>query len=108
MFFFLFSVRLETCIRDAFVQKEHVVVSFFDLDKACDTTWMYGILCDLHEEGMKSRLATFIESFIVERSIRIRVRLTLYEVFEQAQGVPQGALCPQHCLILKSIALWIV
>ena len=45
-------VRLETFIRDAFVKKEHVVAVFFDLKKAYDTTWKYGILRDLHEFGV--------------------------------------------------------
>ena len=66
-------VRLETFIRDAFIKKEHVVAVFFDLEKAYDTTWKYGILRDLHEVGVKGRLATFIESFLVERSIQVRV-----------------------------------
>ena len=52
-------VRLETFIRDAFVKKEHVVAVFFDLEKAYDTTWKYGILRDLHELGIKGRLANF-------------------------------------------------
>ena len=52
-------VRLETFIRDAFVKKEHVVAVFFDLEKAYDTTWKYGILRDLHELGVKGRLANF-------------------------------------------------
>ena len=50
-------VRLETFIRDAFVKKEHVVAVFFDLEKAYDTTWKYGILRDLQEFGVKGRLA---------------------------------------------------
>ena len=37
-------VRLETFIRDAFIKREHVVAVFFDLEKAYDTTWRYGIL----------------------------------------------------------------
>ena len=37
-------VRLETIIRDAFVIKEHAVSIFFDLKKAYDTSWKYGIL----------------------------------------------------------------
>ena len=41
-------VRLETFIRDALVNKEHAVSVFFDLEKAYDTTWKYGILKDLH------------------------------------------------------------
>ena len=44
-------VRLETFIRDAFMKKEHVVAVFFDLEKAYDTTWRYGILKDIHILG---------------------------------------------------------
>ena len=46
-------VRLETFIRDVFIKREHVVAVFFDLEKAYDTTWRYGILKDLHNFGMK-------------------------------------------------------
>ena len=59
-------VRLETFIRDAFVKKEHVVAVFFDLEKAYDTTWKYGILRDLHEFGVKGRLANNLSSKLRE------------------------------------------
>ena len=36
-------VRLEAYIRDAFAHKQHVVAVFFDLAKAYDMTWKYGI-----------------------------------------------------------------
>ena len=85
-------VRLETFIRDAFVAKEHVVAVFFDLEKAYDTTWRYGILRDLHDLGIRGRLATFIESFLADRWIQVRVGSTLSEQFDQAQGVPQGSI----------------
>ena len=45
-------VRLETFIRDTFLNKQEVVSIFFDLEKAYDTTWKYGILKDLHEAGI--------------------------------------------------------
>jgi len=51
-------IRLETYIREAFIRREHVVSVFFDLEKAYDTTWKYGILRDLHEAGMRGRSAT--------------------------------------------------
>ena len=82
-------VRLETFIREAFVKKEHVVAVFFDLEKAYDTTWKYGILRDLHELGVKGRLAIFLESFIAERSIQVRVKSTLSDTFRLSQGVPR-------------------
>ena len=40
-------VRFKTFIREAFVQKQHVLAIFFDLKKAYDTTWKNGILSDL-------------------------------------------------------------
>ena len=43
-------VRLNTLIRDAFVNKEHAVSVFFDLEKAYETTRKYGILKDLHKK----------------------------------------------------------
>ena len=85
-------VRLETFIRDAFVKKEHVVAVFFDLEKAYDTTWKYGILHDLHEFGVKGRLANFLESFLANRSIQVRVGSTLSDTFGLSQGVPQGSI----------------
>ena len=57
-------IRLETFIRNAFIKKEHVVAIFFDLEKAYDTTWRYGILKDLHDCGLKGRLPSFIQSFL--------------------------------------------
>jgi len=36
-------VRFETFIRNAFAKKEHAVSIFFDLEKAYDTPWKYGI-----------------------------------------------------------------
>ena len=44
-------VRLETFIHEAFIKKEHLLAVFFDLEKAYDTTWKYGIMNDLHEIG---------------------------------------------------------
>ena len=85
-------VRLETFIRDAFVKKEHVVAVFFDLEKAYDTTWKYGILRDLHEFGVKGRLANFVESFLANLSIQVRVGSTLSDTFGLSQGVPQGSI----------------
>ena len=85
-------VRLETFIRNAFIKREHVVAVFFDLEKAYDTTWRYGILKDLHNFGMKGRLQNFIKSFLEDRTIQVRVGSTLSDLYDQEQGVPQGAI----------------
>jgi len=51
-------IRLESYIRD--IRRENVVSVFFDLGKAYDATWKYGILHDLHEAGIRGRLPYFI------------------------------------------------
>ena len=58
-------VRLESFIREAFIKKEHLVAIFFDLEKAFDTTWKYGIMKDLHTAGIRGRLSQFISGFFV-------------------------------------------
>ena len=85
-------VRLETFTRDAFVKKEHVVAVFFDLEKAYDTTWRYGIMKDIHKLGLRGRLPTFIESFLADRTMQVRVGSTLSDLYDQEQGVPQGGV----------------
>ena len=56
-------VRLETFIREAFIKKEHLVTIFFDLEKAYDTTWKYGIMKNIHDIGLKGRLAYLFRFF---------------------------------------------
>ena len=85
-------VRFETFIRNAFVKKEHVLTIFFDLEKAYDTTWKHGILADLWNLGFRGHLPRFIQSFLSERSFRVRVGSTLSELHEQEMGVPQGSI----------------
>ena len=85
-------IRLETFIRDAFVNREHVVSVFFDLEKAYDTTWRYGILKDLHDLGLRGRLPVFIRSFLEDRTMQVRVGSTLSDFYDQEQRVPQGSI----------------
>ena len=56
-------VRLESFIRESFIQRQHAVAVFFDSEKAYDCTWKYGIMKYLHQAGLCGRLACFIEGF---------------------------------------------
>ncbi|HIP82064.1 MAG TPA: reverse transcriptase-like protein, partial [Desulfocapsa sulfexigens] len=85
-------VRLESFVRNAFINKQHAVSIFFDLEKAYDTTWKYGILKDLHSFGLKGLLPQFIAKFLYDRKFQVRVGSTLSEIFDQEMGVPQGSI----------------
>ncbi len=69
-------VCLESYIRNAFIRKEHAVAIFFDLEKAYDTTWKYGIMKDLHSLGFRGHLPKFISSFLSDRTFQVQVGCT--------------------------------
>ena len=52
-------VCLERYLRDAFAQRQQAVGLFFDLEKAYETTWKYGIIRDLYRIGLRGRLPIF-------------------------------------------------
>ncbi len=65
---------------------------FFDLEKAYDTTWKYGIMKDLQDLGLKGHLPDFISNFLKDRQFKVRVGTTLSDEHEQEMGVPQGSI----------------
>ena len=51
-------IRLESAVREAYINKDHFVAIYFDLEKAYDTTWKYGIMKD--NAGLRGHMPTFI------------------------------------------------
>ena len=85
-------VRLETSIREANIQRQHLIVVFFDLEKAYETTWRYGIMKDLHNIGLRGRLPNFIKAFLTDRKFQVRIGTTLSGIQQQEEGVPHGSI----------------
>ena len=91
---------METFIRDAFIKKEHVVAVFIDLEKAYDTTLRYGILKDILKLGLRG-LPTFIENFLADCTMQVRVGSSLSDYYDQKQGVPQGGVLSSTLFSIK-------
>ena len=98
-------VRLESFIREAFVHRQHVTAIFFDLERAYDTTWKFGILKDLHDAGLRGRFPLFIGGFLADRKFQVRVGGSYSKPCNQEMGVPQGSILSvtQFCLKINSI-----
>ena len=94
-------VRLESFLRDAFLNKQEVVSIFFNLEKAYDTTWKHGILKDLYEAGLRGRMPIFISKFLENRNFRVRLGSTISDPFGQEIGVPQGSILSVTLFSLK-------
>ena len=80
-------MRLETFVREAFVQRQHAIAIFFDLEKAYDTTLKYGIMNDLHDSGLCGRLPTFVEGFLKNRQFQVKVGSNFSQLYDQEMGV---------------------
>ncbi|GBN90270.1 putative RNA-directed DNA polymerase from transposon BS [Araneus ventricosus] len=93
-------VLLESQIRNAFVRRNHLVSLFFDIEKAYDRTWRYGILRALFNFDFKGNLPVFIQNFLNTRIFRVRIGSTFSHPFIQHEGVPQGSVLSVTLFIL--------
>lgn len=94
-------LRLETAIRNALVNGEHLISIFFDIEKAYDTTWRYGIMKDLYDLGLRGRLPKFINKFLQNRTFKVRLNSTLSRPLQQESGIPQGSVLSVTLFIIK-------
>ena len=83
-------VKLETSIRKANIQKQHLVAVFFDLEKVYKTIGRYGIMKDQHNMGLKDRQPNFIKTFLSDRKFQVSIGSTLSDIQNQKEGVPPG------------------
>ena len=76
----------------ALALRKQMVAIYFDIEKACDTAGRYGILRQLHEDGLRGSLALSVENFLRNRSFSVRVGHAKSDRFTQGQGTPQGSV----------------
>ena len=94
-------VSLERYLQDAFAQRQQAVGLFFDLEKAYEKTWQYGIIRDFHRIGLRGRLTVFVSEYLRDRRIRVRIGTTLSDEFYPEEGVPTGGVLAVTCFGLN-------
>ena len=83
---------IDTDIKYAFARKQHVIAVFFDIEKAYDTTWRYGILQTLYNNGIRGLMGQFIANFLSDRQFKVKIGSITSDSQEQYEGVPQGSV----------------
>lgn len=94
-------VRFDTYVRQALADDKIAVGVFFDLEKAYDTTWRYGVLRDLHSAGLRGRLPLYVQNFLSYREFCVSVNWVRSAPFVQENGVPQGSILSVTLFALK-------
>lgn len=85
-------VHFQTEILQTFANQEHLIAISFDINKAYDMTWKYGILHRIYEIGIRGHMGNFISNFLQNRSFQVIVNGTFSNTFEQENGIPQGSV----------------
>ncbi|GFW94551.1 probable RNA-directed DNA polymerase from transposon X-element [Trichonephila clavipes] len=94
-------LQLDTSIREAFVKKQYNISVFFNIKKAYDMSWRFGILRDIYAIDIEGNLPVFIKNFLNHRSFQVRLRSFYSNIFIQEQGVPQGSVLSVLLFIIK-------
>lgn len=94
-------VRLETTVREAFVNRQFCMSVFFDLEKAYDTAWRHGILIDLYAFDIRGQMLATIKDYLKHRTFHVKLGTTLSREFLQENGVPQGGVLSLTLFIVK-------
>ena len=83
------------------IRGKQAVGLFFDLEKAYETTWQYGIIRDLHRIGLRGSLPVFVSEYLMDQRIRDRIGTKLSDEFYLEEGVPTGGVLAVSCFGLK-------
>lgn len=66
-------ICLEDEVRKAQINKEAVVAVFFDVEKAYDMLWKYGLLIKMHLMGIGGKMFNWIMDFLDRRMIQVKM-----------------------------------
>ena len=93
-------VKLDSAIRQSLSRRHHFIAVFFDINKAYDTAWRYGILQTLHSFGLRGSLPEFLRGFLSNRRVRVRLADCHSPECEVEEGIPQGSVLSCTCFMV--------
>ena len=90
-------LKLTNQIQQGFATGKQTIGVFFDMEKAYDTTWRRGVLTKFYKMGIRGNMLRFLNSFLSNRYLKVRVGSTFSSSFCQEEGVPQGSVLSVTC-----------
>lgn len=85
-------IHLESEIHEAFATQQKVLAVFFDLEKAYDLTWRHKIVQQLLTWGITGNITAFIQNFLKNRSIKVKINGISSNTKTLQNGIPQGSV----------------
>ena len=91
---------ITTDILNGFKQNKTTTAVFFDFEKAFDTIDRQTITTNLDLMGIHGKMLKFIENYLKERLIKVKIGNTLSEDRATQAGVPQGGVLSATCFLV--------
>ena len=85
-------VKLSSHVRKALHKRKPTVTVSFDVKGAFDQVWTNKLLTKLFNCGVTGRMYYTIQSFMTNRSLRVRERGVVSHCYSIDMGVPQGSI----------------
>ena len=85
-------IRLQSAILKAKMENRALLCIFLDLEKAFDLMWTKGVLAQLVKFNIKGRILGWVQDFLKDRKIQVRVGSDLSDVRLLDNGSPQGSV----------------
>lgn len=84
-------VRLQDTVVRQVNNHGFVLCVFLDMEKAFDMVWRKGLMIKLKKIGINGRMFAWIEAFMSDRTIQVRVGPILSDVYKLENGTAQGS-----------------
>ena len=84
-------VRLADEFKKAINIKQFTLSVMIDLEKAFDRVWHQGLLYKMEQLGLHCNVLKFVEDFLKDRSIHVRVGAAMKCTYFLDSGTPQGS-----------------
>ena len=85
-------IRLSDDILRGIRWKKYVLGVFLDIEKAYDMMWREGVLFKMDKLGIGGNLFNWVNGFLHNRTMQVRVGTTLSDEFVLENGTPQGSV----------------
>ena len=84
-------ISLDSDVKKAMVNKEGAVSVFLDIEKAYDMLWKEGLIIKPYDAGIRGRMLNWVQDFLKNRVIQVRVGEAMSNGTCVENGTPQGS-----------------
>ena len=93
-------IKLTQHVSEAFQWSEMVGFVCLDIEKAFDAVWRLALLHKLNSIGLNNSVIRWINSFLSQRNVFVKINCTVSDSFSPTAGVPQGRVIAPILLLI--------